>query len=115
MRFSKIPPWPVAAAGAAIASLSILAGRLRKRSPGSPTSASDAVDDVELRPDATPDEVVDVGVKHTFPASDPPAIEEAFETAFQREQRLKRLGAQQDASATAAPAHRSPDWMLRKR
>jgi hypothetical protein len=77
---------------------------------GSTTNASDAVDDIELRPDATPDEVVDVGVKQTFPASDPPAVQDAFETAYQREQRLK--GALE--KAPAAPPKRSPDWMTDK-
>ena len=77
---------------------------------GSTTNASDAVDDIELRPDATPDEVVDVGVKQTFPASDPPAVQDAFETAYQREQRLK--GAREEAPK--APSKRSPDWMTDK-
>ena len=77
---------------------------------GSTTNASDAVDDIELRPDATPDEVVDVGVKQTFPASDPPAVQDAFETAYQREQRLK--GARE--KAPTAPPKRSPDWMTDK-
>jgi hypothetical protein len=79
-------------------------------SPGSTTNASDAVDDIELRPDAPPDEVVDVGVKQTFPASDPPAVQEAFETAYQREKRLK--GGREEAPK--APPKRSPDWMTDK-
>jgi hypothetical protein len=77
---------------------------------GSTTNASDAVDDIELRPDATPEEVVDVGIKQTFPASDPPAVQDAFETAYQREQRLK--GARE--KAPPAPPRRSPDWMTDK-
>jgi hypothetical protein len=77
---------------------------------GSTTNASDAVDDIELRPDAPPDEVLDVGVKETFPASDPPAVQEAFETAYQREQRLKRAR----EKAPKAPPKRSPDWMTDK-
>jgi hypothetical protein len=84
-----------------------------KRRPkpiGSTTNASDAVDDIELRPDAPPDEVVDVGVKQTFPASDPPAVQEAFEAAYQRELRLK--GARDETPK--APPPRSPDWMTDK-
>ena len=54
---------------------------------GSLTSASDAVDNVELSPDASPDEVLDVGVQHTFPASDPVAVEDAYESAYERERR----------------------------
>jgi hypothetical protein len=77
---------------------------------GSTTNASDAVDDIELRPDAPPDEVVDVGVKETFPASDPPAVQEAFETAYQRELRLK--GGREEAPK--APPKRSPDWITDK-
>jgi len=77
---------------------------------GSTTNASDAVDDIELRPDAPPDEVVDAGIKQTFPASDPPAVQEAFETAYQREQRLK--GAREEDPK--APPKRSPDWMTDK-
>jgi hypothetical protein len=79
---------------------------------GSTTNASDAMDDIELRPDAPPDEVVDVGVKQTFPASDPPAVQEAFEIACRREQRLKR-GAPPDETPKSPPK-RSPDWMTDK-
>jgi len=78
------------AAAAAIASGLYLARRRKAGSYGSLTSASDAVDDIELRPDASPEEVVDVGVMETFPASDPPAVQEAF----------KRRN--------------SPDWLLRR-
>lgn len=77
---------------------------------GSTTNASDAVDDIELSPDAPPDEVIDVGVKQTFPASDPPAVQEAFEIAYQREKRLK--GARE--KLPKAPPRRSPDWMTDK-
>jgi hypothetical protein len=50
----------------------------KHRSPGSPTNASDAVDDIELAPDATPDDVLDEGLKETFPASDPIAVGKAY-------------------------------------
>jgi hypothetical protein len=101
--------------GAALAAGAVLARRARRGGYGSLTSANDKVDEVELRPDASPDEVVDVGVLHTFPASDPPAVEEAFETAFEREQRLKRQGAGPGGKqAEPAPAPRSPDWLLHR-
>ena len=38
---------------------------------GSPTNASDAVDDVRLPSKPTTDQKMDAGVKETFPASDP--------------------------------------------
>lgn len=50
--------------------------RVRK-SYGSQTNAAE-VDSPELRPDATPDEVLDAGVEFTFPASDPIAVESAY-------------------------------------
>ena len=56
----------------------------------STTNASDAVDDIHVRPDATLDEKLDEGVKETFPASDPVSITQPSETAYEREQRLKR-------------------------
>ena len=62
----------------------------KSRSPGSTTNASDAVDDIKLRSNATMDEKLDAGVKETFPASDPVSIAQPSETAYEREQRLKR-------------------------
>jgi hypothetical protein len=56
--------------------------------------------------------VVDAGVQQTFPASDPPAVEGAFETAYEREQRSGADPAHQEGAVTPAP--RSPDWMLRR-
>lgn len=56
----------------------------------STTNASDAVDDIHVRPDASVDEKLDEGVKETFPASDPVSISQPSETAYEREQRLKR-------------------------
>jgi hypothetical protein len=64
---------------------------LRKQPPtGSTTNASDAVDDVELPPNPSVDEKLDEGVQETFPASDPVSIAQPSETAYEREQRLKR-------------------------
>ena len=50
----------------------------RRRSYGSNTNASDAVDAPELAPDATDEDVLDVGIQYTFPASDPVSVESAF-------------------------------------
>jgi hypothetical protein len=66
----------------------------KKRKPqptgGSTTNASDAVDDMKLPPNPTMDEKLDEGVEETFPASDPVSIAQPSETAYEREQRLKR-------------------------
>ena len=64
--------------------LSLLANRLRGGGHGSQTNASDAVDDIELRPDASPEEMLDAGVKQTFPASDPPAVQDAAQSAYEK-------------------------------
>jgi hypothetical protein len=50
----------------------------KKRKPGSPTNASDKVDDVEIKPDATEEDVLDEGLQETFPASDPVAVGKAY-------------------------------------
>ena len=63
--------------------------RSRKaRATGSTTNASDAVDDIHLRPDASHEEVVDAGVQETFPASDPVSVKPS-ETAYERDQRKR--------------------------
>jgi hypothetical protein len=46
---------------------------------GSPTNASDAIDDIELAPDASADDVLDEGLQETFPASDPIAVGKAYQ------------------------------------
>jgi hypothetical protein len=58
---------------------------------GSNTNASDAVDDINLKPNASHDEVVDAGVQETFPASDPVSVKPS-ETAYEREQRKRGGG-----------------------
>jgi hypothetical protein len=67
---------------------------LPKRKPqptgGSTTNASDAVDNVKLPPNPTTDEKLDEGIEETFPASDPVSIAHPSETAYEREQRLKK-------------------------
>jgi hypothetical protein len=45
---------------------------------GSLTNASDAIDDIELPPHPSADELLDAGVKETFPASDPVAVQDAY-------------------------------------
>ena len=64
----------------------------RKPQPtgGSTTNASDAADDVKLPPKPTTEEKLDEGIQETFPASDPVSIAHPSETAYQREQRLKK-------------------------
>ena len=59
----------------------------RYRSAGSTTNASDAVDDIELEPGASHDEVLDAGVKETFPASDPVSVSAPAETAYEKKKR----------------------------
>lgn len=50
-----------------------------KRKPaGSPTNASDKVDDVELPPDADEEDVLDEGLQETFPASDPVSVQKTY-------------------------------------
>ena len=62
--------------------------RFRRNATGSQTNASDAMDDIHLRPGASHEEVVDAGVKETFPASDPVSVKPS-ETAYEREQRKR--------------------------
>ena len=57
---------------------------------GSTTNASDAVDDIHLRPGASSDEHLDAAVMETFPASDPVSPGKPSETAWERQQRLQK-------------------------
>ena len=61
--------------------------KYRNRGTGSTTNASEAVDDVQLRANASPEEVLDEGVKETFPASDPVSVDARSETAFEKQKR----------------------------
>ena len=78
--------------GAAVAGAAYYLYRQNKllQAPGSTTNASDAVDDIKLGKNPTLDEKLDAGVQETFPASDPVSIAHPSETAYDREQRLKR-------------------------
>jgi hypothetical protein len=60
--------------------------RYRNRG-GSPTNASEAVDDIELGSNPHPDDVLDAGVKETFPASDPVSVTAPSETAYEKKKR----------------------------
>ena len=60
-------------------------------------------------PKPTSDEVLDAGVKETFPASDPVSVARPSETAYE----LKRRGAA--APVPVARPKRSPDWMFDKK
>lgn len=71
----------------AIGAFVVAAGR---KSAGSPTNASDAVDDIELGPDATAEDKLDAGVQETFPASDPVSVNSSADTAYEKEQRRRR-------------------------
>jgi hypothetical protein len=71
----------------AIGAFVVAAGR---KSAGSPTNASDAVDDIELGPDATQEDKLDAGVQETFPASDPVSVNSPADTAYEKEQRRRR-------------------------
>jgi hypothetical protein len=70
---------------------------------GSPTNASDAVNDTRLPAKPSTDEVVDHAGEESFPASDPVAVGSAAHKAKKREP------AQQDLE----PQRREPpDWLL---
>ena len=117
MRITPLKASLAFAAAGALGSALYLLNRTRLGPVGSQTNASDAMDDIELHPRATREEIVDAGVKHTFPASDPVAVGQAVETAHDREQRLRRDPGQRALElererAAQAPAPRSADWML---
>lgn len=61
-----------------------------RRPVGSQTNASDAMDDIKLRPNASSDEHLDAAVMETFPASDPVSSSKPSETAWERQERLKK-------------------------
>lgn len=62
----------------------------KRRPLGSQTNASDAMDNIKLRPHASSDEHLDAAVMETFPASDPVSSSKPSETAWDRQERLKK-------------------------
>ena len=60
-----------------------------KKPAGSTTNASDAMDDIHVRPGASSDEHLDAAVMETFPASDAVSPGKPSETAWEKQQRLK--------------------------
>jgi len=62
----------------------------RKRALGSQTNASDAMDDIHVRPGASSDEHLDAAVMETFPASDPVSSGKPSETAWEKQERLNK-------------------------
>ena len=55
------------------------------------------------------EEKVDEGVKETFPASDPVAVPQPPNTAYEREKRGD------EPPPATQPRKRSPDWLLEKK
>jgi hypothetical protein len=53
----------------------------------SQTNASEAMDDIELGPNASHDEALDAAGKETFPASDPVSVTAPSETAYEKKKR----------------------------
>ena len=80
----------IALAAAAGAGYYFYRHRNMPRATGSTTNASDAMDDIHVRPDADSDEHLDAAVMETFPASDAVSPGKPSETAWEREQREKR-------------------------
>lgn len=50
----------------------------KRKTHGSQTNASDAVDNIELAPDASEEDVLDAGLQETFPASDPVSVQKTY-------------------------------------
>ncbi len=65
---------------------------MRGRSAGSPTNASDAIDDLQLPPEPSLDDRLDEAVQETFPASDPVAVDAKGETIWDRVLRQEGIG-----------------------
>lgn len=78
---------------AALTAVAVGARALRQtrgRAMGSQTNASDKASPAPLSAHPTREEVLDVGVEHTFPASDPIAVQSAYTEADKREERERR-------------------------
>ena len=72
---------------AAVAAGATYYKRHRSRPSGSTTNASAAMDDIHLPASPTTDQVLDAGVKETFPASDPVSVSASGETAYEKKKR----------------------------
>lgn len=85
-------PLPLFRIGLAAAAGYYFYNRYRKsRGVGSQTNASNAVDDIELSSNPHPEDLLDAGVKETFPASDPVSVSAPSETAYEKKKRLGQL------------------------
>jgi hypothetical protein len=82
---------------------------MTKKSTGSTTNASKAVDDVRRPPKPTTEQALDEGVKETFPASDPVSTSQPANTAHERITRGDK------PPVLPAPPKRSADWMFEKK
>jgi hypothetical protein len=80
---------PVAALAAVTVGARVLQ-QTRGRSSGSQTNASDKANPESLSARPSTEEVLDVGVEHTFPASDPIAVQSAYTEAEKREERERQ-------------------------
>jgi hypothetical protein len=85
-----VPPFKYLLPLALVGAYAYSRTRRRAVATGSQTNASDAVDDIELGPDASSEEILDAGVQETFPASDPVSTSGASETAYEKERRRQR-------------------------
>lgn len=80
-------PLPIFKLGLVAAAGYYFYNRYRKsQAIGSTTNASDAVDDIPLGRKPSQDELLDAGVKETFPASDPVSAGRV-ETAYEKQKR----------------------------
>ena len=81
-------PLPLIKLGLAAAAGYYFYNKYRKsRATGSTTNASEAVDDIELGRHPKAEELLDAGVKETFPASDPVSTSAPSETAYEKKKR----------------------------
>ena len=64
---------------------------------------------MDSQPKRSSEEVLDEGVKETFPASDPVSVSRSSETTYDFHKRGEHPPAPQ------MPSKRSPDWMFEKK
>lgn len=56
----------------------------RSHGAGSPSNASEAVDDIDLEAHPSDEALVDEALQETFPASDPIAVGRAMRTVYEK-------------------------------